>query len=380
LADRYGATTSAPFARALTRPIFSKETTVKLGAKALIRGAGLAAVGAVMATVAHAIDISGAGASFPFPIYAKWAEAYKQKTGNGLNYQSIGSGGGIKQIKEKTVTFGATDMPLKAEDLDAAGLVQFPMVMGGVVPVINVKGIAPGQLVLDGPTIAAMYMGDIKKWDDAAIKKLNPGVTLPSTAIAPAYRSDGSGTNFLFTDYLAKTSEKFKSAVGVNTSVQWPIGIGAKGNEGVANTVKQTDGAIGYVEYAYAKQNKMSHANMINKVGKNVAPDADTFQAAAASADWAGTKGYGVILTNQAGDKSWPITGASFILMHKQAQNAEASAEALKFFSWAYANGGKMADDLDYVAMPGNVATMVQKTWAAEIKGPNGPLWKMAAN
>lgn len=353
---------------------------MKIGAKALIRGVGLAAVGAVMATAAQAADISGAGATFPYPIYAKWADAYKQKTGIALNYQSIGSGGGIKQIKEKTVTFGASDMPLKPEDLDKAGLVQFPMIMGGVIPVYNLKGVAPGAIKLDGPTVAAMYMGDIKKWDDEAIKKLNPGVTLPSTAIAPIYRSDGSGTNFLFSDFLSKQSPKFKQAIGSNTSVQWPVGIGAKGNEGVANMVKQTNGALGYVEYAYVKQNKMSYAQMANKDGKFVEPNSKSFQAAAANADWADAKGYYVILTDQPGAESWPITGASFILMHKQAHDPASSEAALKFFSWAYADGDKMAEALDYVPMPDKIVQMVQKTWAAEIKGANGPLWKTASN
>src|SRR6202163_1049515 len=249
-----------------------------------LTAAGLLAVAA--AAPALALDISGAGATFPYPIYAKWADAYKKQTGVGLNYQSIGSGGGIKQIKAKTVTFGASDMPLKPEDLKEAGLVQFPMIIGGVVPVVNIKGVAPGQLVLDGATIAAIYLGDIAKWDDPAIKKLNPKLTLPSTAIAPVYRSDGSGTNFLFSDYLSKSSAKFQSNIGANTSVQWPAGIGAKGNEGVANMTTQTDRAIGYVEYAFAKQNKMAYALLTNKAGAAVAPSAESFQAAAANADW----------------------------------------------------------------------------------------------
>src|SRR5271163_4255393 len=232
---------------------------------------------------AHAADISGAGATFPYPIYAKWADAYKKLTGVGLNYQSIGSGGGIKQIKAKTVTFGASDMPLKPDDLKSSGLIQFPMIIGGVVPVVNIKGVLPGQLHLDGSTVASIYLGDITQWNDPAIKRLNPKLTLPSTAIAPVYRSDGSGTNFLFSDYLSKSSPKFQSAIGANTSVQWPVGIGAKGNEGVANMTTQTDGAIGYVEYAYAKQNKMSFTLLSNKSGAAVAPNAETFQAAAAT-------------------------------------------------------------------------------------------------
>src|SRR5580692_18665 len=263
-----------------------------------------------VAGVASAADISGAGATFPYPVYSKWADAYKQQTGVGLNYQSIGSGGGIKQIKAKTVTFGASDMPLEQKDLEQAGLVQFPMIIGGVVPVVNVKGVQGGQMVLDGPTIAAIYLGDITKWNDARIKKLNPALALPATAIAPIYRSDGSGTNFLFSNYLSSTSAKFKETVGANTSVQWPVGIGAKGNEGVANMTTQTDGAIGYVEYAYAKQNKMAYTDLINAAGKKVAPETQTFQAAAASADWEHAPGYHLVLTHQPGEKSWPITGA----------------------------------------------------------------------
>src|SRR5450631_1654090 len=246
----------------------------------------LITVAAVCLSLPAVADISGAGATFPYPIYAKWADAYKKLTGVGLNYQSIGSGGGIKQIKAKTVTFGASDMPLKPDDLKSSGLVQFPMIIGGVVPVVNIKGVAPGQLLLDGATVASIYLGDIKLWNDPAIKKLNPKLTLPSTAIAPVSRSDGSGTNFLFSDYLSKSSAKFQSSIGANSSVQWPVGIGAKGNEGVANMTTQTDGAIGYVEYAYAKQNKMSFTMLTNKAGKSVAPNAESFQAAAASADW----------------------------------------------------------------------------------------------
>src|SRR5246500_4279112 len=279
-----------------------------------------ALLGAVAGTgAAQAVDISGAGATFPYPIYSKWADAYKQKTGSGLNYQSIGSGGGIKMIKAKTVTFGATDMPLKPEELKEAGLVQFPMIIGGVVPVVNIKGVAAGQLVLDGATVADIYLGDITKWNDPRIKKLNPRLSLPATTTAPIppiYRSDGSGTNFLFSDYLSKSSPKFKEKVGANTSVQWPVGIGAKGNEGVANMTRQTDGAVGYVEYAYAKQPGMAFANLINKAGKAVSPNADSFQAAAANADWAHAPGYYLILTDQSGEKSWPITGASFILLY----------------------------------------------------------------
>jgi phosphate transport system substrate-binding protein len=314
-------------------------------------------------------DISGAGATFPYPIYSKWADAYKQQTGIGLNYQSIGSGGGIKQIKAKTVTFGASDMPLKPDELQQAGLVQFPMIIGGVVPVVNVKGVQGGQMVLDGATVAAMYLGEITKWNDPRIKKLNPTLALPATAIAPIYRSDGSGTNFLFSNYLSNSYPKFKDSIGANTSVQWPVGIGAKGNEGVANMTAQTDGAIGYVEYAYAKQNKMAYTDLINAAGKKVAPDAVSFQSAAASADWQKAPGYYLILTNQSGDKSWPITGASFILLYGTPPDAAATGAALKFFDWAYKNGGKMAADLDYVPLPGALISQVRATWKAQIKG-----------
>jgi phosphate transport system substrate-binding protein len=319
-----------------------------------------------------AADISGAGATFPYPIYAKWADAYKKEAGVGLNYQSIGSGGGIKQIEAKTVTFGASDMPLKAEQLDKHGLIQFPTVMGGVVPVINVDGIKAGDITLDGETLAKIFLGEVKTWDDAAIKKLNPSAKLPAQAIVVVHRSDGSGTTFLFADYLSKVSADWKSKVGANTSVEWPVGIGAKGNEGVANNVGQTKGAIGYVEYAYAKQNKLAHAKMINKDGKAVEPTAEAFMAAAASADWEGTPGFGVLLTNEAGADTWPIAGATFILMYKQPQDAASATEALKFFAWAFAKGGKMAEDLDYVPMPSKVTNAIQKVWTSQVKDASG--------
>ena len=337
--------------------------------KILTAAALLAAVSVAPATAA---DISGAGATFPYPIYAKWADAYKKATSNGLNYQSIGSGGGIKQIKARTVTFGASDMPLKADELAKDGLVQFPTVMGGVVPVVNLEGIAPGQLVLDGPTLAKIFLGEVKTWDDAAIKKLNPQAKLPSDAIAIVHRSDGSGTTFIFTDYLSKVSPEWKSNVGANTAVEWPAGIGAKGNEGVANNVAQTRGAIGYVEYAYAKQNKLTVTKVVNRDGKVVAPDAAAFQAAAASADWVGTPGFSVILTDEPGAQSWPIAGATFILVPKQPPDAEAAAEALKFFAWAYANGNQMAEALDYVPMPANVVAAIKKMWTTDIKDSAG--------
>jgi len=333
------------------------------------------AAASVMATAgltqASAIDISGAGATFPYPIYAKWADAYKKETGSGLNYQSIGSGGGIKQIQAKTVTFGASDMPLKGAELDKDGLAQFPTVMGGVVPVVNIEGIKPGELSLDGPTLARIFLGQIKTWNDPAIVKLNANVKLPTQPIVVVHRSDGSGTTFLFTDYLSKVNADWKSKVGANTAVEWPVGIGAKGNEGVANNIGQTKGSVGYVEYAYAKQNKLSHAKMANKDGKVVEPTAEAFSAAAANANWEGTAGFGVILTDEVGAGSWPIAGATFILMHKKAQKAAESAEALKFFTWAFAKGGKMAEELDYVPMPGKIVGLIQKSWQ-EIKDEKG--------
>jgi phosphate transport system substrate-binding protein len=329
-------------------------------------------------TPATAADISGAGATFPYPIYAKWADAYKKETGVGLNYQSIGSGGGIKQIQNKTVTFGATDAPLSGADLDKWALVQFPMVMGGIVPVVNIDGIKPGDLVIDGPTLAKIFLGEIKNWDDVAIRTLNPNAPLPKQAIAVIHRADGSGTTFNFAYYLADVSPDWKSKVGANTSVQWPVGIGAKGNEGVANNVARTKGSIGYVEYAYALQNKLTYTNMINKSGQTVAPTSEAFQAAAANADWKSQPGYGVILANQSGDKSWPMTAATWILIYKQPQDAATTAEALKFFAWAYKTGGKMAEALDYVSMPANVVKDIEATWAAEIKDASGkPLYAM---
>jgi phosphate transport system substrate-binding protein len=337
---------------------------------------GALVVGALaLASAAEAAEISGAGATFPYPVYAKWAEAYKAKTGVAMNYQSIGSGGGIKQIEAKTVDFGASDMPLKVEDLDKNGLIQFPAIMGGVVPVMNVKGVEAGKLKLDGATIAKIYLGDIKKWDDAAIAKLNPQAKLPKQAIVVVHRSDGSGTTFIWTDYLSKVSADWKSKVGANTSVEWPAGIGAKGNEGVANNVANTKGAIGYVEYAYAKQNKMTAVSMINKDGKTVEPSAAAFQAAASNADWEKADHYFVILTDQPGAASWPIAGATFILIHTQPQDPAAATEALKFFAWAYKNGSKMAEELDYVPMPDKVVTSIQKMWTAEIKDGGKPLF-----
>jgi len=329
----------------------------------------IVAAGLVAAsTSAFAGDITGAGATFPFPLYSKWADAYKKETGNGLNYQSIGSGGGIKQIQAKTVTFGASDMPLKAEQLNKDGLVQWPMVMGAIVPVVNIEGVKPGEMVLDGETLANIYLGKITKWDDPAIKKLNPNVKLPSEAIAVVRRSDGSGTTFNFTDYLSKVSPDWKSKVGSSTAVEWPVGVGAKGNEGVSGNISQTKNAIGYVEYAYAKQNKLTYTGMVNKAGKTVQPTVEAFQAAASNANWGEAPGYYVILTDQPGEKSWPIAASTFILMHKEPADKAASAEALKFFKWAFANGDKMAEELDYIPMPDAVVKMIEKTWSSDIK------------
>ncbi len=332
---------------------------------------------AALMGAAHAADISGAGATFPYPIYSKWADTYKKESGNGLNYQSIGSGGGIKQIKAKTVTFGASDMPLKPEELKEAGLVQFPAVVGGDVPVINLEGIAANDLTLDGATLAKIFLGDIKTWNDPAIKALNQNAKLPDQPIVVVRRSDGSGTTFIFTDYLSKVSPEWKAKVGANTSVEWPVGIGAKGNEGVANNVVQTKGSIGYVEYAYAKQNKMTSVKMLNHDGKAVVPNAEAFQAAAANVNWEKADSYYVILTNEPGANSWPIAGATFILMQKKPANVDDSAEALKFFDWAYTKGGQAASDLDYVPMPASVVTQIRKTWSTEIQNEGKPVYKM---
>ena len=329
----------------------------------------IVAAGLVAAsTSAFAADITGAGATFPFPIYSKWADAYKKETGNGLNYQSIGSGGGIKQIQAKTVTFGATDMPLKADQLEKDGLVQWPMVMGAIVPVVNLEGVKPGEMVFDGETLANIYLGKITKWDDPAIKKLNPNVKLPSEAITVVRRSDGSGTTFNFTDYLSKVSADWKSKVGSGTAVEWPAGVGAKGNEGVSGNISQTKNSIGYVEYAYAKQNKLTYTKLVNKAGKTVDATMEAFQAAASNADWASAPGYYLILTDQPGDKSWPIVATTFILMHKDATDKAASQEALKFFKNSFDKGGKMAEELDYIPMPDSVVKQVEKTWASDIK------------
>ena len=336
----------------------------------LAAAAGIAV--ALSVSAASAADIAGAGATFPAPIYAKWAEAYKAKAGVGLNYQSIGSGGGIKQIEAKTVAFGASDKPLDTKELDKFGLLQFPTVMGGIVPVVNIAGVKPGDLVLDGPTLANIYQGKITKWDDPAIAKLNPNAKLPSAAIAVVHRSDGSGTTFNFTYYLAQVSPDWKDNVGVNTAVEWPTGLGAKGNEGVAATVQQTANSIGYVEYFYAAQNKLTYTGMVNKDGKAVQPSAAAFADAAVHADWKGTPGYGVILANEPGPQTWPMTAATFILVYKKPADPAATAEVLKFFDWAYANGGKIAQDMIFIPMPDAVVADIKKRWASEITGPDG--------
>src|SRR6201987_1675900 len=330
---------------------------------------------AVICFGARAAEINGAGATFPYPIYAKGAEAYKQKTGLKMNYQSIGSGGGIAQINAKTVDFGASDMPLKPEELDKAGLMQFPPVIGGEGLVVNLSGIQPGQMTLDGQTIADIYLGKITKWNDPAIAKLNPGLKLPDTAIAVVHRSDGSGTTFIFANYLSKVSPEWKDKVGEGTSVEWPVGLGGKGNEGVAALTARTAGAIGYVEYAYALQNKMVHTKLINHDGAALEPGITVFQAAAANADWKSAPGFYLILTNQPGKETWPITSATFILMHKKQDQPERAKEVLKFFDWAYKNGAEMAKSLDYVPMPPNAVAIFEDSWK-QIVGPDGkPIW-----
>ena len=324
------------------------------------------AAAAVIATSALAGNINGAGASFPYPIYAKWAGAYQGVSGVGLNYNSIGSGGGIAQIKAKTVTFGATDAPLKIAELNKFGLAQFPTVIGGVVPVVNVPGVAAGQLVLSGQVLADIFQGKIGRWNDAAIKALNPGVNLPAQAISVVHRADASGTSFVFTTYLARVSDDWSKSVGAATAVDWPVGIGAKGNEGVAGNVAQTKGSIGYVEFAYAKQNHLKHTSMINKDGKKVAPSADTFKAAAEKADWVGAAngGFYIILVDQAGAAAWPITATTYILVYKKPADVAGTAETLKFFKWAYANGGPAALSLDYVPLPSVATQAIEASWS----------------
>jgi phosphate transport system substrate-binding protein len=340
--------------------------------------AGLAVVALVSVSQAQSLALNAAGASFPYPVYSQWAHKYHELTGVKVNYQSIGSGGGIAQTKAKTVDFGATDEPLKPADLEKIGLVQFPTVMGGVVPVLNVPGIDAGKLKLDGATLAAIFMGKVSKWDDAAIKKLNPGLKLPSQAITVAHRTDGSGTTFIFTSYLAMVSPEWKEKVGAGKAVKWPApnSIGGKGNEGVAGQVKAVNGAIGYVEYAYAFQNKIPFALLKNKAGKFVAPSIESFQAAAANADWTkAPKGFSLMLDDQPGEASWPIVGATYIMVYKDYPDANKGQGILKFFDWAYKHGADMAKDLHYVPLPDNVMKLVEAEWAKEVKSGGKPLW-----
>lgn len=337
----------------------------------------LLAAGAALAVSVQAANITGAGATFPYPVYAKWAENYKKATGNNVNYQSIGSGGGIKQIKAKTVDFGASDMPLSEAELKESNLLQFPAIMGGVVPVVNVPGIAPGQLKMTPEVLAGIYLGKITKWNAQEIAAINPGVKLPDTTITVVRRSDGSGTTFLWTDYLSKTSPEFKKLVGSGTAVKWPTGVGGKGNEGVAANVQRIKGSIGYVEYVYAKRNNMSYTQLKNRDGIFVLPDDSSFKAAAAGAEWAETPGMGVVLTNQGGKDSWPITGASFILIHKTQQDAAKGQEVLKFFDWSFKNGEAMARELEYVSMPEPVIKQVQEKWKTQVRDAAGkPIWQ----
>jgi len=338
----------------------------------LIIGITTATALAYAGTSLAAAAITGAGATFPYPIYAKWAEAYKAKTGVAMNYQSIGSGGGIKQITAKTVNFGASDMPLTPEKLDKDGLIQFPTVIGGVVPVINVAGIAANKLKLDGATLASIYLGKITKWNDPAVAALNKDIKLPDDNITVVHRSDGSGTTFIFTNYLSKASPEWKSAVGEGTAVSWKAGTGGKGNEGVASYVQRLKGSIGYVEYAYALQNKMTYVQMKNRDGNYVQPSDVSFKAAAANAQWDKAPGFYEILTDEPGKDSWPISGATFILMHKMQENPDTAREVLKFFDWAYTNGGQLAADLDYVPLPENVQNLIRKAWKNQIRDTSG--------
>ena len=335
-----------------------------------IKWLALSLVAASLSMSAQAAEVTGAGASFPAPIYAKWADAYQKATGNKINYQSIGSGGGIKQITAKTVDFGASDMPLNADALAKDGLVQFPTVIGGVVPVVNLADIKPGQLKLTGAVLADIYLGKILKWNDKALVELNPGLKLPDQDIGVVRRADGSGTTFIFSNYLSKVSADWKQKVGEGTAVQWPAGLGGKGNEGVSAFVQRLPGSIGYVEYAYAKQNKLTHVLLKNAAGNFVAPDDQAFKAAAADADWT-KSAFAEILTEQAGKDAWPITGATFILMHKVEDKPAQAAEALKFFEWSYKNGGKMAEELDYVALPERLIKLISASWS-QIKDSSG--------
>jgi phosphate transport system substrate-binding protein len=328
-------------------------------------------------SLASAADLTGAGATFPYPIYSKWAEAYKAATGIGLNYQSIGSGGGIRQIKAKIVDFGASDMPLKQDELDKEGLMQFPAIIGGVVPVVNIDGVGAGQLKLTSELIANIYLGKVTKWDHPSITAINPGLKLPNANISVVHRSDGSGTTFIWTNWLSKTNPEWADKVKDGTAVKWPVGVGGKGNEGVSAVVQQLKNSIGYVEYAYAKRNKIPHAQVKNRDGNFVQPSDDTFKAAAANADWNSAPGMYLLLTDQKGKDAWPITGASFIIMHKQQADTLTGRAVLKFFDWSYKNGAKMSEDLEYVHLPQSVIKLVQDNWKKDLKGPdNNPIWK----
>jgi phosphate transport system substrate-binding protein len=324
---------------------------------------------------AASITVNGAGATFPYPVYSQWAYKYEQLRGTRVNYQSIGSGGGIAQISAKTVDFGASDAPLKPEELDRIGLVQFPMVVGGVVPVVNVAGVSPGQLRLTPDLLAGIFLGRVTRWNDGAVKEANPTLTLPDKAITVVHRADGSGTTWIFTDYLSKVSGAWSEEVGTGKAVAWPTGMGAKGNEGVAAYVQKVDGAIGYVEFAYARQNNLTHALLRNKAGKFVAPTTETFEAAAANADWKDAPGFHMVLTDQPGEGSWPITGASFILLHKRQADAARARALLEFFDWSYRHGADVARELDYVPIPPSVVDLVEATWAADVRADSGPVW-----
>jgi phosphate transport system substrate-binding protein len=342
----------------------------------LINSIGLS-VALLSAGTAFAADITGAGATFPYPIYAKWAEAYKAQTGTGMNYQSIGSGGGIKQIQAKTVDFGATDAPMTPNELGLSGLTQFPAVIGGVVPVVNIAGVAPGQLKLDGEVLADIFLGKITKWNDKRIAADNAGLALPDEAITVVHRADGSGTTFIFTTYLSQVSLDWKRSVGGDKAVSWPVGTGGKGNEGVASYVQRIKNSIGYVEYAYALQNKMTHTQLKNRDGQFVSPTDTSFKAAAANAKWDADKGFYEILTNEPGKDSWPITGATFILIYKSQEKVANATEVLKFFDWAFTNGDKLASDLDYVPLPASLKSMIYASWKAQVKDTSGKsLWK----
>ena len=361
-----------------SRECHKKELVMKKVKRVLSSAIAVAVLAAVLpaAGFAEVKQINGAGATFPYPVYAKWAEGYYKATGIKLNYQSIGSGGGIKQIKARTVDFGASDAPMKPADLDKYGLMQWPQIMGGVVPVINIPGIKSGAVRLSEEALAGIYLGEITKWNDERLVRLNPGIKLPDMKITVVHRSDGSGTSFIFTNFLAKVSKTWKEKVGFGKAVAWPAGIGGKGNEGVASYVSRIKGGIGYVEYAYALQNKLTYSQLENHDGNYVAPTSQNFQAAATGADWTNAKGYYLLLTDQPGKNSWPITGASFILVYKNTAKPEKTKAVLKFFDWAYRNGADMASKLDYVPMPKAVIDMVEKTWTAKIKDPAGkPVW-----